>query len=108
LPPSEKLDQYLQTADHLTEKQKKNMAARRPFIGMTIDEANLAMSQESTKLVLSGKAMQAVYVGESGVRYNIYFQGDPLRVADWSYFSEDQMELLDPDKLRPTPPVRTF
>ena len=108
LPPSEELHNYLQTADHLNEKQKKEMSLHRPFVGMTINEANLAMRQESTKLILSGEAMQAVYVGRSGARYQLFFQGDPPRVVDWTSVSDDQLQLTDPDLLRPTPPVRPF
>ena len=104
LPPQERLDRYLRTADHLTDKQKKELARRRPFVGMTMDEANLAMHQESIGSGLSGKAFRAVYVGESGVKYYLYFQGDPLRVVNWSHFSRDEIELMDPDKLRPSPP----
>jgi len=108
LPPSEELEDYLQTADHLNEKQKEQMTRRRPFVGMTLEEANLAMRQESTKLILSGQAMQAVYVGVSGARYLLYFQGEPPRVVNWTSVTDDQIELTDPDLLRPTPPVRPF
>ena len=108
LPSSEPLQNYLQSANHLDEKQKEDMALRRPFVGMTMDEANLAMRRESTKLILSGKATQAVYVGGSGVRYQIYFQGEPPKVVNWTAVSDEQIELTDPDLLRPTPPVGPF
>ena len=103
LPPKERLDRYLQTADHLTEKQKKDLARRRPFVGMTLEEANLAMNQESVDSALSGKAFRAVYVGDAGVKYWLQL-GTPPRVANWSQFSRDDIELMDPDKLRPSPP----
>jgi len=105
LPSQERLNNYIQTADHLTEKQKKDLARRRPFVGMTLEEANLAMYRESTDAVLSGKAFRAVYVGDAGIRYYLDFQGDPPRVVNWSQFSRDEIELMDPDKLRPSPPV---
>ena len=108
LPPSEELNTYLQTADHLTEEQKKEMSLRRPFVGMTVDEANIGMRRESTGLIVSGTAVQAVYVGRSGVRYQLFFRGDPPRVVDWTSISDDQLQLTDPDLLRPTPPVRPF
>lgn len=104
LPPQEQLDRYIQAADHLTDKQKKDLARRRPFVGMTLGEANLAMYRESIDAVLSGRAFQAVYVGEAGVKYYLYFQGEPPRVAKWSQFSRDDIKLLDPDILRPSPP----
>lgn len=104
LPPKERLDRYLQTADHLTEKQKKDLARRRPFEGMTLEEANLAMTQESVDSALLGKSFRAVYVGEAGVQYYLYFQGEPPHVVKWSQFSRDDIELMDPDKLRPSPP----
>jgi hypothetical protein len=104
LPPQEQLDKYIQTADHLTDKQKKDLARRRPFVGMTLEEANLAMYRESVDPVLSRQAFRAVYVGEAGVKYYLYFQGEPPRVANWSQFSRDDIELIDPDKLRPSPP----
>ena len=104
LPSQERLDNYIQTANHLTEEQKKKLARRRPFVGMTMEEANLAMYRESTDAVLSGKAFRAVYIGDAGIRYYLEFQGDPPRVVNWSQFSRDQIELMDPEKLRPSPP----
>ena len=104
LPPQEQLDKYIQTADHLTNKQKKDLSRRRPFVGMTLEEANLSMYRESVDSVLSGRAFRAVYVGEAGVKYYLYFQGEPPRVAEWSQFSRGDIELMDPDKLRPSPP----
>ena len=92
----------------LTEEQKKEMSLRRPFVGMTVDEANIGMRRESTGLIVSGTAVQAVYVGRSGVRYQLFFRGDPPRVVDWTSISDDQLQLTDPDLLRPTPPVRPF
>jgi len=65
---SAELESYLRTADHLTEKQKEQLERGRPFVGMTIEEANLAMKQESADLVVSGKTTRAVYIGGSGVR----------------------------------------
>jgi hypothetical protein len=104
LPPQEQLDSYIQTADHLTDKQKKDLARRRPFVGMTLEEANLSMYRESVDSILSGRTFRAVYVGEAGVKYYLYFQGEPPRVAKWSQFSRGDIELMDPDKLRPSPP----
>lgn len=77
LPPQEQLDRYIQTADHLTDKQKKDLSRHRPFVGMTLEETNLSMYRESVDLVLSGRAFRAVYVGEAGVKYYLYFQGEP-------------------------------
>ncbi len=107
LPAKEELERYIQTADHLSEAQKRQMARRRPFVGMTIDEANLAMHKESTDLVVPGAAFRAVYVGDAGVRYYLYFHGKPARVVDWSYFSGEEIKLMDPEKLRPSPPIST-
>ncbi|MFW9917294.1 MAG: hypothetical protein ACFFGZ_16940 [Candidatus Thorarchaeota archaeon] len=104
MPPMEEIEAYIRTADHLNEQQKKDLLGRKPFVGMTIDEANLSMRKESTDLVMSGTTLRAVYVGGSGVRYYLYFQGDPLRLAEWSYLSEDEIKLTDPDQLRPRPP----
>ena len=44
---------------------------------MTLEETNLSMYRESVDLVLSGRAFRAVYVGEAGVKYYLYFQGEP-------------------------------
>ena len=107
LPAKEELERYIQRADHLSEAQKKQMARRRPFVGMTIDEANLAMHKESTDLVVPGAAFRVVYVGDAGVRYYLYFHGKPARVVDWSYFSGEEIKLMDPEKLRPSPPIST-
>jgi len=108
LPPRADLERYLQSADHLDDEQKKQMASRRPFIGMTLEEANLAMRKESAELHVSGAIMQAVYVGGSGTRYYLYFEGDPPRVVKWTAISDDEMKLTDPDLLRPSPPLRPF
>ena len=107
LPAKEELERYIRTADHLSEAQKKQMVRRRPFVGMTIDEANLAMQKASTDLVVPGAAFRAVYVGDAGVRYYLYFHGKPSRVVDWSYFSGEEIKLMDPEKLRPSPPIST-
>jgi hypothetical protein len=104
LPPSGELERYLETADHLTEKQKTRMASHRPFVGMTLTEANLAMQQISTDMILADTAMRAVYAGASGIRYHLYFQGDPPKVVDWTTVADDQIKLTDPDLLRPSPP----
>jgi len=108
LPPRGDLERYLQTADHLDDEQKKQMESRQPFVGMTLDEANLAMSKESTELNVFGAAMQAVYVGGSGARYYLYFEGDPPRVVKWTAISDDEIKLTDPELLRPSPPLRPF
>jgi len=57
LPPRGDLERYLQTADHLDAEQKKQMERRQPFVGMTLEEANLAMRKESSELNVSGATM---------------------------------------------------
>jgi len=108
LPPRADLERYLQTAGHLDAEQKKQMASRQPFVGMTLEEANLAMRKESTELKVSGATMQAVYVGGSGTRYYLYFEGEPPRVVKWTAISDDEIKLTDPELLRPSPPLRPF
>ena len=108
LPPRGDLERYLQTADHLDKEQKKQLARRQPFVGMTLEEANLAMRKESAELKVSGATMQAVYVGGSGTRYYLYFEGDPPRVVKWTSISDDEIKLTDPELLRPSPPLRPF
>ena len=49
LPPRGDLERYLQTADHLDGEQKKQMERRQPVVGLTLEEANLAMRKESAE-----------------------------------------------------------
>jgi hypothetical protein len=108
LPPRADLERYLETADNLNAEQKKQMASRRPFVGMTLEEANLAMRKEFAELKVSGATMQAVYVGGAGTRYYLYFEGEPPRVVKWTAISDDEIKLTDPELLRPSPPLRPF
>lgn len=103
MPPQEQIESYLQSAAHLNEEQQTALRRHRPFVGMTLEEADLAMVKESSEITLGGETLNAVYRGRKGTRYHLVFQGDPPVLVDWSYFSAADIELTDPDKLRPQP-----
>ena len=78
--------EYTQAADHLTESQKNAMINRQPFVGMTKEEADMAMYYEKSNVYGSGRTVQAIYTGGWGVKYYLYFEGSPPRVVEWQSY----------------------
>ena len=93
-----KTSAYLQTASHLNEEQKQAMKDHQPFIGMTFEEACLAMHLDRITVELSDIdiPLQAVFTANS-VSYIIYFDGGtPNRVLEWSSLPDaDAKEVLE-------------
>jgi len=98
---------YLKTADHLTEKQKQSMVHLRPFIGMTMEEANLTMHPDRSTAVQAKNILQMNYIGGGGINYTLFFDGgDPNRVMNFLFLSEKELEeLRKRGDLRPDTPV---
>ena len=85
---------YLQTADHLSKEQKLEMAQRRPFIGMTIEEVGLILHKDSSPANGTG-ASQADYSNSLGEKYTIFFDGGkPNRVIKILFLSVKELEEL--------------
>jgi hypothetical protein len=73
---------YVASADHLGAEQKQAMLGHRPFAGMSVGEAALAMKPVGSTLVVNERVTRARYEGE-GVVYEVEFAGSPARVVDW-------------------------
>jgi hypothetical protein len=58
------------------------MLGRRPFAGMRVAEAALAMTPVGSTLIVNEQVTRARYEGD-GVVYDVEFRGDPPRVVDW-------------------------
>jgi hypothetical protein len=98
---------YLETATHLNEEQRNAMLDGRPFIGMTLGEAELAMTLLQRQVVLSGEILQGKFRSMNGLIYIIAFdRGTPNRVVKWTSFTSEDMEELStfPDP-HPCPPI---
>ena len=81
------------------------MIEGQPFVGMTREEADLALTLLEESVELDKRVLRAVYVGGKGERYYVDFSGDPPKVAFWSSFEADDIKLTDPKDLRPEPPI---
>lgn len=87
-----KISIYLQTANHLNEKQKQAMMDHQPFMGMTFEEVCLAMHLDDITVKLSeiDIPLQAVFTANN-ISYVIYFDGGtPNRILEWSSFPDGE------------------
>ena len=96
---------YVDSAPQLSPEQAQAMLDGRPFEGMTLPEATLAMQLLETSVVRDGMTLSAVFLGGDGRRYYVDFQGDPARIAFFSLFGPDEIRLRDSDELHPEPPI---
>ena len=101
----EEVRAYVDSAPHLSPEQARAMLDGRPFEGMTLPEATLAMRLLEASAVRDGGALSAVFLGGDGHRYYVDFEGDPARIAFFSLFGSDEIRLRDPDELHPVPPI---
>jgi len=100
--------EYIQKANHLTDKQKAAMKNYEPFIGMTIDEARIAMEQiGEPDISFNSKVFQAVFRGQQKTKYVLIFNlGTPNRVMEWTVFSKEEVkEISQPRDHRPKPAI---
>ena len=86
------------------------MREGRPFVGMTYEEANLAMSLVEVQVEFGGSVLQASFQGSGRREYVVVFDcAEPNRVKDWSEFSRSEVESMsDFRDVHPCPPVPTL
>ena len=102
---------YIQKADHLTDKQKAAMKNYEPFIGMTIEEARIAMEQiGEPDISFNSKVFQAVFRGQQKTKYVLIFDlGSPNRVMEWTVFTKEEIEeISQPKDHQPNPYTPTL
>ena len=101
------LEHYLETANHLSEKQRQAMKEGRPFIGMTHEEANLSMIAGERQDKLDGKLLRGQFRNRAGQKYMLAFDcGSPNRVESWSAFTDAEVRELGKFRdVRPCPPI---
>lgn len=93
LPAEDALQRYVHVANHLTEEQKEALLGRRPFVGMTPEEARLTMRPLQIERAPSGEIQRGVYLGAERMRYHVDFGGKTPRVVFWSRYGEDAARL---------------
>ena len=59
----ERIKHYVKTAEHLTEDQRQAMILGKPFIGMTYEEARMAMTLVDWQGKFDGKILQSPVYG---------------------------------------------
>ena len=103
----EHVKQYLETAGHLNEDQRQAMKHGKPFIGMTFDEAGMAMTLVDWHGELDGRIFKAQFQDRAGRRYVIFFDsGTPNRVTLWSAFTDEEVKGLTTFRdVHPYPPI---
>jgi hypothetical protein len=92
---------YVESVDHLTEDQKKAMLNEQPFIGMTSDEAAMAMNFQNALVTLDGNILYGIYLDSDNTKYHVYFSGIIPEVSFWSVFEFKDIELVDIENVHP-------
>ena len=91
----ERIQHYLQKAEHLDGDQRRAMNQGIPFVGMTYEEATIAMTLVSWQGKVDGRVLKAQFAGGSGRTYVLFFDcGTPNRVMAWSVFTDEEIEEL--------------
>ncbi len=98
---SQTVANYIESADHLTEIQKTALKNGEPFIGMTVEEADILLCLKTSYITLDNGLLYGVYNESSIGEYHVYFSGAPLRVTFWSVFEFKDIKLPDVEDLRP-------
>jgi hypothetical protein len=89
----EHIQQYLETAEHLSDDQRKAMSVGKPFIGMTYEEVTMVMTLVERQANCDGKILEAEFKNMASQRYNLLFDcGEPNRVKQWSVFTDVESE----------------
>jgi hypothetical protein len=102
----ESIQQYLETAGHLNNAQRQAMEDGKPFVGMTYEEATLAMILVDLNVKFDGKILKSKFKDRMSRSYVLFFDcGTPSRVKRWSAFTDEEVEEFStfPD-VRPRPP----
>jgi len=90
-----RIQHYLQTAEHLDENQRQAIEQGLPFVGMTYEEATIAMTLVSRQGKLDGRMLKAQFAGGNGRTFVLFFDcGTPNRVTAWSVFTDEEIEEL--------------
>lgn len=103
----ESLDDYIDSVDHLSVDQQKAMRDGKPFVGMTLEEANKSMSYVKSRASLNGDVLEAEFQNQHGLTYVLFFDcGTPNRVSDWSMFKREDVEQIKQFRdVHPCPPI---
>ena len=103
----ESIQQYLETAGHLNNAQRQAMEDGKPFVGMTFEEATLAMSLADLNVKFDGKILKAEFKNRMSRSYVLFFDcGTPSRVKTWSAFTDEEVEEFSTFRdVHPHPPV---
>lgn len=104
------IELYLQTVDGMSEADQAAMREGRPFVGMTYEEAELAMRLIEVQIRIDGNVLQSRFQGPEGQGYTVFFDcADPNRVKDWTVFTDSEVEALsDFRDVHPCPPIPTL
>ena len=106
----EHIQQYLETADHLNEDQRRAIREGKPFIGMTYDEVTMVMTIVGKQADCDGKILKAEFENMASQRYLLFFDcGVPNRVKQWSAFTDVESEEFTRFRdVHPGPPYITL
>lgn len=97
----QKINDYIQFVDHLSKAEKAAMKAKKPFIGMTKQEADLVLSLKEPFVLLDNEILYGVYSNSRRMNYHAYFTGSPPKLIFWSTFKKEDVKLIDWEDLRP-------
>jgi hypothetical protein len=102
----ESVQQYLETAGHLNNAQRQAMEDGKPFVGMTYEEATLAMILVDFNAKFDGKFLKAVFKDRMSRSYILFFDGGtPSRVKTWNAFTDEEVEEFSTFRdVHPRPP----
>jgi hypothetical protein len=103
----ERIQHYIRTAEHLNEDQRQAMKQGKPFIGMTYDEARMAMTLVDWQGKFDGKILKARFKDSTSRLYVLFFDcGTPNRVKLWSAFTDEEVDELTKFRdVHPCPPI---
>jgi len=99
---------YIESSEHLSGTQKKVMLNEKPFIGMTNEEASIAMQLQDSLITLNGNILHGIYLDSSNNKYHVYFSGTIPVVSFWSTFGFEDTKLVDVEELRPDSDLYNF
>ena len=99
------INNYIKSSEHLSGTQKKAMLNEKPFIGMTNEEAGIAMQLKNSLVTLNGNILHGIYLDSSNNKYHVYFSGITPVVSFWSILDFENVKLTDVEDLRPHSPL---
>jgi hypothetical protein len=84
------------------------MVNEKPFIGMTNEEAGIAMQLQSSLVTLDSNILYGIYLDSSNNKYHVYFSGIIPVVSFWSIFEFEDIKLIDVEELYPDSSLPNF